>query len=388
MFPEAFFSLKVLMVLSGPVGIIAGTDARIRGICEGLRNLHVQVKVVVPSRAAPMQRSTAYARPFFRGRMPLARLWSPLLSSWTALLLKGEVLRAIDSFTPDVIQLEQDTAGLIAPQLRKRIDVPIIMDFHGMKREESIAEGTLSPNSFFDDWLTKRTKSIIKSVDYVTVVSEEMRRYVLEHYGGEESKVRVVPNAAIPRLESRPFKERTNRIVYAGTVHSIENITLLAEALIYAWNRDPGLDIHVSNRGDSFQYLRSQLARARIRANYEWVSEDHFLSYLSESDVGLIPSLNHKWRQMGTPAKLFEYLSAGVPVVATDIGASWNRIIEENKVGFLTENSPEAFGKAILELSRNPELVHEFGNRAISLVRRELNYNASALKLLDLYAER
>ncbi len=384
-FVEALLALKVLMVLSVPYGLSAGTDARVRGLCDGLRKLHVELEIVVPSRASPTQRGVAHARPLVRSKIPLGGLWNPLLISWTALLLKGEVLRAIDSFEPDVVQLEQDTAGLIAPELKKRTDAPIIVDFHGIGREESVGAGTLTSGSFFYNWLTKKARDITSSADVVTVVSEEMKRYVIGHYGSGESKVHVVPNAAISRLESRPFKEKTNRIVYAGTVTSRENIPLLAEALIYASNRDPGLEIHLSNRGDSFRFLRAQLTRARIKANYDWIPEDRFFSYLSESDVGLIPSLNHEWRRMATPAKLFDYLSAGVPIVATDIGASWNAIIEENKVGLLTENSPKAFSTAILELSRNPELVHEFGNRAISLVRRELNYDVSASKLLDIY---
>lgn len=378
--------MKVLMVLSAPYGMSAGTDARIRGLYSGLKKLGVGLELVVPPGASLAERSGAHGRPLVPNKIPLAPLLNPLLTVWwTARELKGETLRAIKRFDPDVIQLEQDVAGFIAPELKRRTDCPIVVDFHGIALEESVARGTLSQGSFLYNWLTKKVREVTSSADVVTVVSEEMRWYVTKYYERDESRVYVVPNAAIPRLESRAYKEKTNKVVYAGTVASRENIPLLAEALISAVNQDSGLEIHLSNRGDSFSYLRAQLTRARVRANYEWIPEDRFLSYLSDCDVGLIPSLSHKWRQMATPAKLFEYLSAGVPVVATDIGASWNKIIEENKVGLLTENSPEAFAAAILKLSRNPELIHEFGNRAISLVRRELNYDISASKLLDIY---
>lgn len=375
--------MKVMMVLSDPLGLGEGTEARVKGLIEGLKKLGVQVQVVAPSREYSANR----VRPLFGGKMPLARLWNPLLVSWRAFARSGAVSRAVKAMDPDVIQLEQDLAGLLAPELRKQSDIPIVMDFHGIWREEMVADGRLSPNSFFYDWISRLDRRIVNSVDYVVVVSNEMKEYVIDYYGGDPSSVYVVPNAAIPKLESRSFKETTNRIVYAGVVTSRENIPLLAKALIYAKGHDTNLDLRISDRGESFRYLDSELSNAGIHANYGWVSEDRFLSYLSACDVGLIPASSHRWRQMATPAKLFDYLSAGVPVVATDIGASWNKIISDNRVGFITENDPEVFAKAILELSRSPDLVHEYGNRAISLVRRELNYDASAAKLLSIYRQ-
>ncbi|MGA2876765.1 MAG: glycosyltransferase family 4 protein [Nitrososphaerales archaeon] len=377
--------MKVLMVLSHPYGVSAGTDARVRGLCEGLKKLKVEVRVVVPSKALVPPNRVSTFRLLGPDKLHFREWGSSFLMSRTARLLMGEVVRAIDAFEPDIIQLEQDTAGLIAPALKRRTDSPIVMDFHGIRREESIASDQITQSSFFYKWLTKKAMDATTSADAVTVVSEEMRVYVMRFFDCDESKVYVVPNAAIPRLESKPFRERTNRVIFAGTVASRENIPLLAEALIDASNLNPSLEMRISNRGDSFSYLHDRLARAGIKVSYDWVTDERYPLYVSESDIGLIPALNHGWRQMATPAKLYDYLAAGVAVVATDIGAGWNSLIRDNKVGVLTENNPRAFSAAILELCQNPEIVHEMGNRAISLVRSELNYDNSASKLLQLY---
>lgn len=370
--------MRVLMVLSQPPGLSAGTDARVDGISKSLRKLGVELMMFTP--VGPSLSQRAISRPELLGG-----IWNPLLISLMASFKSGQVSEVIRDFDPDVIQLEQELAGLMAPKIGRCTDAPVVMDYHGIWPEELVAAGRLSRRSFPYRWIMKIERAITESVDRVTVVSEEMKRYVMEYYGCNPSSVSVVPNAAIPWLESRQFKEKTDRIVYAGTVTWRENIQLLAEALISVGRMNPPPDIHVSTRGEAYPYLRRELTRNGIQVSYDWVPGPRFFDFLETCDVGLIPSSNLRWRQMATPAKLYDYLSAGVPVVATDIGASWSRLIEENKVGFLTENNPGAFAKAVTELSRNPDLVHELGNRAISLVRRELNYDASVARLLAVY---
>ena len=89
---------------------------------------------------------------------------------------------------------------------------------------------------------------------------------------------------------------------------------------------------------------------------------------------------------MGTPVKLFDYLSAGLPVVANDVSA-WTKIITDNNVGIVTPDNPDSFANAIIELLENQPFREKCRSNALNLIKREYNWKNSAKKLLTIYEQ-
>ncbi len=81
--------------------------------------------------------------------------------------------------------------------------------------------------------------------------------------------------------------------------------------------------------------------------------------YLKAFDVFVLPSLKE-----GFPWAILEAMSAGVPIVATKVGAV-PEIIENNQSGFLVEpGNSQVLAKKITELINNPELQNKFVKNA------------------------
>jgi len=87
---------------------------------------------------------------------------------------------------------------------------------------------------------------------------------------------------------------------------------------------------------------------------------------------------------MGTPVKLFDYMSVGLPVVANDIGG-WASLISEEKIGLTTGDDPRSFAEAIIELIMNREYAEECGRRGRRLVETKYNWDNSARIISDVY---
>lgn len=131
---------------------------------------------------------------------------------------------------------------------------------------------------------------------------------------------------------------------------------------------------HSLERGDlsGVQYLGS--------LNREQVKE-----LLSESMAGIVtflPLPNHIDAQ---PNKMFEYMSAGIPVICSNFEL-WRDIIESNECGLVVDpEDPYAIAQAIEKLVSNPELAERLGNNGRRAVTEKYNWETEFNFLNDFY---
>lgn len=85
------------------------------------------------------------------------------------------------------------------------------------------------------------------------------------------------------------------------------------------------------------------------------------------------------------PNKFFEYLSSGLPVVASDYPL-WRAFIEEFQCGLVVDpRDPAAIAAAIERLIRNPDEAEAMGRRGREAVVNEYNWGKDGAKLVRLY---
>lgn len=87
------------------------------------------------------------------------------------------------------------------------------------------------------------------------------------------------------------------------------------------------------------------------------------------------------------PVKMFEYMSAGVPVIASHF-ALWREIVEGNECGVCVDPlNPQAIAQAIDYLATNPQLAESMGRNGQRAVAEKYNWSIEEAKLLQLYME-
>ena len=85
------------------------------------------------------------------------------------------------------------------------------------------------------------------------------------------------------------------------------------------------------------------------------------------------------------PNKMFEYMSAGLPVIASNFPL-WKEIVEGNKCG-LTVNplSPKEIAEAIRYLLAHPEEARKMGENGRKAVLEKYNWDNESRKLMVFY---
>lgn len=99
--------------------------------------------------------------------------------------------------------------------------------------------------------------------------------------------------------------------------------------------------------------------------------------------VTLHPSLNYL---DALPVKMFEYMAAGIPVIASDFPL-WRQIIERAGCGIcVNPRDPAAIAAAIDQLIGQADAARRMGENGRAAVLRQFNWDAESAKLIDFYA--
>jgi len=117
-----------------------------------------------------------------------------------------------------------------------------------------------------------------------------------------------------------------------------------------------------------------------------WQPRAKIDTLLSESTLGLV--LFHPFQNYieAQPNKLFEYMSAGIPVIASDFPA-WRELISTVGCGILVDPlDTQAIADAIQWIFDHAQEAEEMGSRGAAAVRSKYNWHNEEHKLLELYA--
>ena len=116
-----------------------------------------------------------------------------------------------------------------------------------------------------------------------------------------------------------------------------------------------------------------------------WQSREGVNGILGRARVGLVVLNPTPCYALSYPSKMFDYMSAGIPIVASDFPL-WRNIIEEAGCGILVDPlDPQAIANAIVWLLEHPEEAEKMGVRGKEAATSCYSWEAEGQKLVALY---
>ena len=179
------------------------------------------------------------------------------------------------------------------------------------------------------------------------------------------------------------WEKKQNEVAYVGGIAKIRGIEEVVQALGYT------NEIRLNLAGEFSE--ASVEVSVKNYAAWSKVNELGFLNrgqintVLAKSKAGLVtlhPVINYI---DALPVKMFEYMAAGIPVIASNFPL-WREIIEGNECGLCVDPlNPKAIGEAIQYLIDNPAQAERMGGNGRKAVEGKFNWPVEEEKLLDLY---
>jgi len=116
-----------------------------------------------------------------------------------------------------------------------------------------------------------------------------------------------------------------------------------------------------------------------------WMPPVEVYRRLQEAAIGLVCLRPIPRYVESLPVKLFEYMAAGLPVIASDF-PHWREIVEGNACGLTVDPlDPKAIAKAIEHLIRNPKEAQRMGQNGRRAVEQRYNWEQESRRLITLY---
>ena len=127
---------------------------------------------------------------------------------------------------------------------------------------------------------------------------------------------------------------------------------LLLEAIRLANRRKPLVSLTVVCRKDEYERqplaVKEELAALQVRV--EHVSGEALDRLYAEMDFAFIPRRRSEYNDFSVPVKLVDYLSSGLPIVATACSAQ-KRLIEADGYGVICDDNPSSMAEAIAKMA-------------------------------------
>lgn len=192
------------------------------------------------------------------------------------------------------------------------------------------------------------------------------------------------------RLPADPILRngRKHLVGYVGIMAVQDGVDVLIRAMDFIVHVEGREDVHCLIVGDGPEKANLEVLSGELRLQSYitftgFLSGEDLLTHLSSIDVGIIPDPCNPYNDKISMNKVYEYMMLGIPIVQFDLRES--RSMAVKAALNVCENSPSAFGKALLELVDNPARRKTMSRYGIACASRRLNWDREKAKLLEAY---
>ncbi|MDR2453979.1 MAG: glycosyltransferase family 4 protein [Bifidobacteriaceae bacterium] len=291
-----------------------------------------------------------------------------------------QAVRTAWALGPDVFHLHDPELAWAAPLLRaagRKVVYDAHEDFPAQVKNKPYLAPWAVPLAVAGAHLAL---ALARRANHIVAATETIAR---RFPPAKTTVVRNYPPLRPAEAAAPPLAARRAAAVYIGAVSAIRGAAVMAQAAASPLF-PPAWRLRVAGR------LRGRAAQALAGrpGQVDYLGElppEAARDLLLDSRVGLVLFGDTAAHRDALPTKMFEYLAAGLPVIASDFPL-WRQIIGRHEAGQLVDQTdPAAVARAIARYAADPELLKLHGANARRLAVSQLNWASEEAALAAVY---
>jgi glycosyltransferase involved in cell wall biosynthesis len=295
----------------------------------------------------------------------------------------------------DAIHIHDLPLARIGYEIQHKHGTVFVLDLHenwpafvaAADHTNTFAGKILSPVRIWE----KYERRMLQKADWIIAVVEEMRERLIG-LGGNPDRIIVVPNTI--RIgeypESGPVPDAENVVfLYSGGIDNQRGLHIPLQAMPKIIREQSNVRLWLIGKGSFENKLKEKADKLKVSSHvvfWGWQEPDDMYALIQQAHIAIIPYIRTAQTDCSSPNKLFQYMFAGKPVLASNC-TSVKRILEETKSGrWYEHDSPDDFYAKAIEMVRNAEERNQMGkNGRISVIER-YNWEKTAEGLIKIYS--
>jgi len=309
---------------------------------------------------------------------------------------------AVDAIKADVYEAHTVSGYGFLNALRERgIKKPFIQTVHGVLADEYVQSFQGASPTFRAKlanlvmWrLSKIEEYAARNATLIVTVSKYSSRKLVQLYGVDKTKIRVVPNGVdTERFKPSKSGEKIKRqigldsklcVLFVGRLIPRKGLPFLIEAAKHIVKEYAQTLFVVVGNGPLKNNLRAYLEKINLSSNFVFlgdVNESVLPALYNCADVFVLPSI-----QEGQGIALLEAQAAAKPVVAFNVGGVREAVLDK-ETGLLMKPDSRELADAIMKLLADWALREKMGGKGREFVSDNFSWDICAQRMLQVYRE-
>ena len=388
--------MRILHVLHTSLPNVSGYSLRSNQILTLQRAAGLEVAVVTsvqqPDAAGD---ETIDGIRYFRSTQKV--IGSTPLREWRMMrALEANVARAVASFTPDIIHAHSPVlVGMPALRVARRTGKPFVYEVRDLWENASVDRGKFAAGSIPYKTAKLLETRVLRRADAVFTLGETLRGELAPR---ARQTVYVAPNGAdtdafSPIAVDAAWIQRWNPndallLAYIGSFQPYEGLDVLLRALPAIVESIRSARLLIAGDGPESAGLR-QLAK--VMGVEKWVTfagrvpHSQVREIYAVADVLVYPRLDTLTTRLTTPLKPLEALAMEKAVLASDLPALRELIVQDETGRLFESGNAEALAREAVALLRDSDLRRTLGQAGRRRTVEHRTWNQSVARYLPVY---
>jgi glycosyltransferase involved in cell wall biosynthesis len=194
----------------------------------------------------------------------------------------------------------------------------------------------------------------------------------------------ILPPAGDPSRCLDPHLPSEKTVTFVGGISQKMGIDILVKAMEIVIQEHPDAQCNIVGNGD--MDIINHFSKKTYISHLPNRTYFDVPQILADSDLTVIPRPNIPHNDFAIPVKLFDYMSSGRPVVATNC-QSTAKFIQNEQIGIVTEDNPGSLAEGITYMFDNPDIAQKYGDNALYSVKTKHSWKNRAESLLEIMSK-